>query len=308
MQANQAENKLALPQSVNVADLSAQLSPAMGVQWLATTDSTNQQLLAHGFNQSPYFLLGADEQTQGRGRQARPWLSESGSSLTFSIQMPLYENGKSSASLPLAIGVAVAEAIERWLGLVNDQSLSLKWPNDILKVDKTKGDNISSGQKIAGILIEAKRSLVCGIGINVALPTSIIDTLSSSKKLSPSDALQTVVPGALLHGHALEAGNTIERRTQLVALVSNAVVAARRDHERGGLALFSERWNQRNAFAGQEVAAIDNGAVIAQGLCVGLGAGGELLIKTPKSGTVAIVAGDVSVRRQVGRHVRRLSG
>ncbi len=118
---------------------------------LRQTDSTNlraRELAAAG---APHgTLVTAGQQSAGRGRQGRVWSAPPGRALLLSLLLrdprPL---------LPLAAGVAIAEAIE-------PTQARLKWPNDVL-ID---------GRKVAGILVEAKPQegwAVLGIGINVAI-------------------------------------------------------------------------------------------------------------------------------------------
>jgi BirA family biotin operon repressor/biotin-[acetyl-CoA-carboxylase] ligase len=106
-----------------------------------------------------------EEQTEGRGRLGRRWLSPPGVSLLFSI---LLEPAVESARLPelsLVAGEAVAGAIEAVAGVTPE----VKLPNDILL----------DGQKAAGILAEAREGrVVLGIGVNVnvgedELPTGV---------------------------------------------------------------------------------------------------------------------------------------
>lgn len=104
-------------------------------------------------------IVVADEQTAGRGRSGRSWLSPRGSlAMTLALpDVPL----DALAVLPLLAGVAVADALAR----SGAPPALLKWPNDV-----TIG-----GLKAAGILCESvvgsgrARALV-GIGVNVASP------------------------------------------------------------------------------------------------------------------------------------------
>jgi BirA family biotin operon repressor/biotin-[acetyl-CoA-carboxylase] ligase len=99
-------------------------------------------------------LVTADEQTEGRGRQGRPWSTPTGA-LAYSFV--LRQKIEVPSTLPLQVGVAVCEAVEE-LGV---ERATVKWPNDIW-ID---------GRKVAGILVEARprdRWAVVGIGLNVS--------------------------------------------------------------------------------------------------------------------------------------------
>jgi BirA family biotin operon repressor/biotin-[acetyl-CoA-carboxylase] ligase len=126
----------------------------------AVTNSTNSDAqeaarcgAPHG---SVYF---ADEQRAGRGRGDHSWCSDAGDGLYLSVllrpQLPLLR----LPLLPLAAGLAAAEAIRAVSGLTVD----LRWPNDLLL----------GPRKVGGILVEAKSArgavgyAVVGLGINV---------------------------------------------------------------------------------------------------------------------------------------------
>lgn len=102
-----------------------------------------------------------EEQTEGRGRLGRSWLSPPGVSLLFSL---LLEPPVETAHLPeltQVAGQACAEAIARVTGLAPE----IKLPNDILV----------GGRKTAGILAEAREGrVVLGLGINVNTPESAL--------------------------------------------------------------------------------------------------------------------------------------
>ena len=102
------------------------------------------------------------EQTAGRGRGGRTWRAAAGSAVfTTLILRPPVAAGRLS-TLPLVVGVAVAEAIER----ISGSAVQLKWPNDVwLGEGRTR--------KVAGILVtsslrgEGVDHVLVGIGINV---------------------------------------------------------------------------------------------------------------------------------------------
>ena len=95
----------------------------------------------------------ADYQTAGRGRLGRTWEAPPGTAILCSVLLkPPPE--RVVPQLSLVAGVAVADAIERTVGL----SVQLKWPNDVML----------RRRKVAGCLAEARDgAVVLGIGINV---------------------------------------------------------------------------------------------------------------------------------------------
>ncbi len=103
----------------------------------------------------------AAQQTAGRGREGRSWVSEPGAGLwvTYFLEVP-----PPGALVSIAAGLAVADAIEATAGL----ECALKWPNDVLH----------SGRKLCGVLAEATTvggasdvmEVYLGIGINLRTP------------------------------------------------------------------------------------------------------------------------------------------
>lgn len=119
----------------------------------ATVGSTNALL---ALDPRPWRVVTAEEQTQGRGRLARPWTTTPGTSIAASVVVPRPARAP-LGWVPLVVGLALKEGIEATSGV----DVSLKWPNDLLV--PSDGD-----RKIAGILAELTPSgVVVGTGINV---------------------------------------------------------------------------------------------------------------------------------------------
>jgi BirA family biotin operon repressor/biotin-[acetyl-CoA-carboxylase] ligase len=98
----------------------------------------------------------AEEQTAGRGRRGRSWLSRPGFGLMFSVGLRA-----DAAPPPAALVAGAAAAVRAAIQAIAPIDVRIKWPNDLLV----------SGRKICGILVEARTSggrahVVIGIGIN----------------------------------------------------------------------------------------------------------------------------------------------
>jgi len=130
-----------------------------------STNDIAAELLEAG---NPAFsLVLADEQLEGRGRNARRWITLPGAALAFSVILRPGDGDFTPERMGLLSGlggVAVCRALQKNYALPVD----LKWPNDVL----------INGKKVAGILAEAHwigdqlRGVILGIGINV-FPESI---------------------------------------------------------------------------------------------------------------------------------------
>ena len=94
-------------------------------------------------------------QDAGRGRQGREWVSEAGNFFGSTLVL-LGPDDPAAPSLSLAAGLALIEAVDV---AVPNQSLMLKWPNDLML----------GNAKLAGILLERSGDrVVVGFGLNLA--------------------------------------------------------------------------------------------------------------------------------------------
>ena len=281
------------------------LLPGLSVEVLACTTSTNSVILddARAALQPPVYapdsalsmvrrsvesaafhrgsvdvqprLLVAEQQTGGRGRQGRSWQSAPGASLTFSLALPLQVADWSGLSL--AVGVAVAEALDPWTTAPQrdprSPHIALKWPNDLWLMD---GPGI--GCKLGGILIEtvaagAQRLAVVGVGLNV-LP--IEQPEGSTTDFGCLQEFDT----------ALSAPALLER-------VALPLVRALKLFECEGFPAFAERFAARDLLFGQPVRTTL--AEVPEGVAQGVSNRGALLVNTA-TGLKHISSGEVSVR------------
>jgi BirA family biotin operon repressor/biotin-[acetyl-CoA-carboxylase] ligase len=141
-----------------------------------STDSTNSDAVDAARNGAPHgSVYFADEQRVGRGRGDHAWSSASGEGLYVSVLLRPLIPAVRLPMLPLAAGLAAAEAIRSVAGLTVD----LRWPNDLL----------IGPRKAGGILVEAKTEgsatafAVVGIGINVHQRTFAPDLTASATSL-----------------------------------------------------------------------------------------------------------------------------
>jgi BirA family biotin operon repressor/biotin-[acetyl-CoA-carboxylase] ligase len=135
------------------------------VEVLAETGSTNADAAAAAHAGEPEgFVVVAEQQSAGRGRRDRQWVSPPRAGLTLSVLLrpgvAVPERdwaavpNRAYGWLPLLAGVALLEAVQQ----VAAVDAALKWPNDLLVDDA----------KCAGILAEvADDAVVLGLGLNV---------------------------------------------------------------------------------------------------------------------------------------------
>lgn len=100
------------------------------------------------------FWVRADEQTAGRGRRGRDWVSPKGN--FYGTACYAFDGTPQDAAMvSFVAAIAVANALSAY---TLTTAPSLKWPNDVLL----------DGRKAAGLLLEAKPGRVSiGIGVNL---------------------------------------------------------------------------------------------------------------------------------------------
>jgi len=139
-------------------------------------------------------VVAVEEQTAGRGRLDRTWVTPRGAALTFSVLLRPATPVETWPWVPLLTGYAVAKALR-----ARGVPASVKWPNDVLVGDL----------KVAGILAElvatpagpAGAAVVVGIGLNVAqaadelpVPTATsLDLASGSIAGAPADRTEVLL-------------------------------------------------------------------------------------------------------------------
>lgn len=223
-------------------------SPAWPIFIHESIDSTNAEgmrLAAAG--QSAPFLVLAEQQSAGRGRRGRQWISPFAENLYFSLVLRIDGGMRQLEGLSLVVGLAVMRTLQAF-GL---KHVGLKWPNDVL-VD---------GQKITGILLELIGDpadvchVVLGVGINVNMQTNAqVDQRWTSMRK--------------------ELGAPIDRN-HLVAVLSQQLQHELGRHRRYGFAAFQEEWEQAHLWQGRNVTLIA-GVTQVQGVVAGVDGQGGL--------------------------------
>jgi BirA family biotin operon repressor/biotin-[acetyl-CoA-carboxylase] ligase len=264
--------------------------PGFTAEVLPSIDSSNTELMRR-FRGSPTAeprpeptLLVAEQQTAGRGRLGRSWLSQRGDSLTFSLGLPLQPADWSGLSL--VAGISLAESLEPDSSAGATPRIGLKWPNDLWLAGNEGKQDEPAYSKLAGILVETAsweglRYVVMGVGINIrALSLPVANAASNAQAASapmPPGHLQALLPG-------LDAAQTLLR-------VLPPLVQAVQAFEQFGFAPFQARFARRDVLAGRAVA-LSDGTV---GTACGVGENGALLVHTP-AGMKEITSSEVSVR------------
>ncbi|MBI4338480.1 MAG: biotin--[acetyl-CoA-carboxylase] ligase [Chloroflexi bacterium] len=229
----------------------------------STMDVARQEALLRGAEEG--LVVVAEEQTAGRGRFGRAWVSAPGENLSFSVV--LFPGHWASARLSIAASVAVMRAVRRVTGL----EPSLKWPNDVRL----------GGGKVSGILVETAvldgqvRHAILGIGINV--------------NADPSGRLSEGYDATCL---AKELGLPVSREAVLQAVLEELGAIY---HELKGWGDAWQEWGTSLETLGRGVR-VQFGDQVEEGMAQGVDGDGNLVLRRADGSLVTLTAGEVTLQ------------
>ena len=229
----------------------------------STMDIVHQEALAGAPEGT---LVVADQQTAGRGRFQRSWVSTPGTSLHMTLLLRPREN--ELRRMNMAVSLAVVRAIRAVTGL----RATIKWPNDIRL----------RGRKVSGILIESRPDhnavpyTAVGVGINVNFdPSPFPDIVDIATSLM------------------VEVGGPVSRLEVLQSFLrrlDDLYLALRRGEPIHG------EWSRTLDTLGQHVQ-VRWGDRAEEGLAVGVDADGDLLLDRADGTRISLPAGEVTFQR-----------
>ncbi|SKC92874.1 biotin--[acetyl-CoA-carboxylase] ligase [Maledivibacter halophilus] len=240
------------------------------IYYFKTIDSTNnygKKLALDGALEGTIVL--SDEQTGGRGRLGRAWVSPPGTSISMSIILrpTIYPN--EAAKITEITAAAVANAISR----VTKLKTGIKWPNDI----------IINSKKVCGILTEMSAEInsinyvIVGMGINVNInefPDEINNVATSLKK---------------------ELNMEISRKELVINIVNEFEKLYYDFINTGDLSKTVEICKEKSVILGKMIKIINrNEIIIAK--AIDIDENGELIIKKDDGEIINIISGEISVR------------
>jgi BirA family biotin operon repressor/biotin-[acetyl-CoA-carboxylase] ligase len=213
----------------------------------------------------------AREQTAGRGRRERSWVSPMDAGLYFSIVLRPRMEQKLWALLTLMSALAVHDALMEACGLECD----IKWPNDVYAGER----------KLCGILAETvdaetSRAVIIGIGINLnncAFPEEL-------------ESIATSVEA--------ETGRVVERERLIEALVTALKEKYEALHQSNGATLMLGEWTERSSYAVDKRVRVALEDETVEGVTRGLEPDGALRVETSAGELKIVHAGDVTALRE----------
>lgn len=236
---------------------------------LEQVDSTSRYLMQQLANGSGPAVCMAEQQTSGRGRRGRQWLSTPFRNLMLSAAHRLSLPPADLAGLSLAIGVVTVECLHSF----GFHEVGLKWPNDVLY----------EGRKLGGVLVdlqgesEGPTTVVAGLGINL----HIADADAGDIDQAWTD-LRTIDQGRQFSRNALAAEMAVSMLTLLTGFADS------------GFDAYRERWQKLNVHAGKQVTLLQ-GEKRIQGRVEGVDQQGALLLRN-SDGLACYHSGEVSLR------------
>jgi BirA family biotin operon repressor/biotin-[acetyl-CoA-carboxylase] ligase len=207
----------------------------------------------------------AREQSEGRGRLGRTWMSPQGG-LYVSVVLRPPPAAQQIATLSPVVALGVARGLER-LGA----RPRLKWPNDVL---------LGEG-KVAGVLAEASTSgkgesrwVIVGIGINIARAGRVHEGAAFLEESGISASIDDVAVAIL-----------------------DALAEDLDAFDSAGFSAVREEYRGRLATLGSDVRVSDaDGRVLAEGVAEDVGDDGSLLVRDAQGAVHRVSAGEVTLR------------
>ena len=267
------------PDRVSAGELAGALAGRLlgrNLVCLESVDSTNNEAKRRAMGrESDGLAVVALEQTGGRGRRGRSFLSPPGKGIYLSVLLRPRCSLEQVSALTAWTAVAVCDALEKLCGF----RPGIKWPNDV----------IWEGRKLCGILTELELEaesgrlshVIVGVGVNISQTAE-----DFGPELAPVAA------------SLLQALGRIPRRAEVAA----AVLAALDDMYAafpGAWEKWLERYRAGCLTVGRPVRVLRPGGE-AEGFAQGIDEDFSLLVRWPDGRTEAISSGEVSVRGLLG--------
>lgn len=214
-------------------------------------------------------LLVAEEQTAGRGRMDRQWVSPGYVNLLFSCLLRPSLQAEDVFALTMVLALAAIDGIRGRTGV----KARIKWPNDIYAEQKKLGGILTEfsvkGQDVAWVVL--------GLGLNV--------------NWRPAETSGLLYPATSL---SEETGERIPRLPLLAAILKEFEVEYRK-LLKGERETFYERWNACSMILGHQVEIVGMDGRV-KGIASRIDRTGALILLDDHNREMKILCGDVSLR------------
>jgi BirA family transcriptional regulator, biotin operon repressor / biotin---[acetyl-CoA-carboxylase] ligase len=233
-------------------------------------DSTNLEAMRQARAGAPEGLcVVAREQTQGRGRQERVWVSPRDAGLYLTLLLRPQLDLRVWPLITLAAALAVADALRDMCKLQVD----IKWPNDI----------VFDERKLCGILaetVETASGIACVLGVGVNLTAESFPAELGERATSIASA-----------------GKVVDHETLSAVLLENLARRYATLRGIGGPEALIRDWTAASSFANNKQVRVDTGSEMFDGTTRGLESDGGLRVETFDRAIRIVRAGDVQSLR-----------
>ncbi|MDC0598970.1 bifunctional biotin--[acetyl-CoA-carboxylase] ligase/biotin operon repressor BirA, partial [Gammaproteobacteria bacterium] len=234
------------------------------IELLLSIDSTNSHAMRRiqkepiDLSQGKVLICLAEQQTGGKGRRGREWISPLGHNMYLSIAREFESGAVGLEGLSLVVGLALIRALKK-SGI---DGLSVKWPNDVLW----------GNRKLAGILLEMTGDVtgtcrvVIGLGLNIQVEAETMRGID--QPWVDVSSILSSLPG----------------RNQLISCVINDLLLVLDEFEARGFESFMQEWDAVDAIKGCQVELLrslkaESNNIV--GIASGVNESGALLLTTP---------------------------
>jgi len=240
------------------------------IKYYRSIDSTNtlaKELASDGVPDGTVVV--SEQQTKGRGRMSRTWLSPPFKNLLFSVIFYPKINTSLVFRLTMLASIAAVRAVKR----VCKVDVKIKWPNDLYMNEK----------KVCGVLTEFSADhdsvhyAVVGMGLNVNFNTTKINEISG-------------IATSLMS----ECGAKVSRLSLFIALLEEMDILYEKFLKTDGKGLEAE-WNKYSMVLDRNVRII-SGNEEKTGVAKGVNSSGHLILVNEKGEQEEIICGDLSLR------------
>jgi BirA family biotin operon repressor/biotin-[acetyl-CoA-carboxylase] ligase len=237
------------------------------VECFPSINSTNTYLQNASLKFS-YHICIAEQQTRGKGRFNRVWVSPFAENLYYSLKVNLNKELSELSGLSLAVAVGVTKALVQSFTELNPK---IKWPNDIYV----------NGKKMAGILIEVKAEsnaqsqIVIGVGINVNMRKN--DTVTQAWS-SLATELKTYI-----------------NRNTLAITLSNELITTLKAFEKEGFAYFMDDYHHYDYLKGKSISLSILNKEVVSGVWNGVNELGQLKLKIGENEQRVFASGEATI-------------
>jgi len=239
---------------------------------LSTVNSTNQYALDNFDAIDDGTLITADEQTNGRGRRGRTWLSSNENNLYASFVIK--NICQHITHFSWLASLATIQTIEEYSHNIND--LWIKWPNDIF----------CTHRKIAGSLCEIKNDekniaigLIIGIGVNLNMSKKSLDNIDQ-----PATSL------------SVEIDEKIDKN-KFVKIFFNKLIALYEELKQNNSQKLYTLWKNNNLLIGKRTTVLMDNSKSINGEILDIDYNGHLIFKTQNK-IISLCSGDVTIDKQ----------